>query len=369
MWGTLALETDHPVRMYSAPRTAIARAARLFLPLLLPALLHAQAVTGFGDDATVPPSGRIRLTVTNEWTRFDQRFTAPSNASIDTHSQIRRTPIQLEVGLLGRFSLGVMVPSVGTKVTATYFPDTAGAVHADSTVQYGLSAIGDAEFTARIVWLRTLPDSERYAPRGFHVRSAVTGTFRLGTGSLPRPTQQFGIATGDKQHDIEVASQWDVLMGRRFWTSLVGRYGHQRPDTREVRSATPGDPFSPGGPALAHRTLGNYYQLEATPRLVLGPYVSFGAQYVYYHKSADQYTAAATPPSGVPDPSVLDARSEAREQRFSVGVVYSTVASHARGHALFPLEVFFRRTQVLSTINDAPKPTTWAIGMRVMARL
>src|SRR5512147_1537926 len=146
-----------------------------------------------------------------------------------------------------------MVPSVVTKAIATFFPDSTGAVHADSQVTYDQSGVGDAEVSAKLVWLRTFPDSERYQPRGIRLRSAVTGVYRLGTGSPPPPARQFGIGTGDGQHDYEVASQWDVLFGPRFWTSVVGRYGHQAPDTREVRSQTPGDPFSPGGPVLAHR--------------------------------------------------------------------------------------------------------------------
>ncbi|HEU4642404.1 MAG TPA: hypothetical protein VFS44_08115, partial [Gemmatimonadaceae bacterium] len=70
----------------SLHRGPLALAARLLLVLLVPAAVRAQAVTGFGDDATTPPGGRVRLTIDNEWTRYDQRFTAPAGASIFARS-------------------------------------------------------------------------------------------------------------------------------------------------------------------------------------------------------------------------------------------------------------------------------------------
>lgn len=351
----------HPRRSPSSRRCPTLAAASLALLLALPAGARAQAVTGFGDDATIAPRLGARLSITNEWLRFDQRYTAPDGASIATRSQVRTTPVRLEIGLLSRVSVSVLVPSVGTKVLATYFPDSTGSVHADSLVTYDRSGVGDVDVSAKLVWLRTISDSARFAPSGFHVRSALQGTYRLGTGSPARPTQQFGIGTGTGARAVEVASQWDLIFGRLLWASVVGRWGHRTPDFQPVRVAPPGDPFAAADTTTARRALGNYYQVEVTPRLVLGDYVSFGAQYAYYHKAADQYTAAA---GSALDPSILDARSEAREQRLSLGVVYSTVAAHAHGEARWPFEISLRHTKVLSTINGAPKWNEWAVGVR-----
>lgn len=337
-----------------------------------------QAVLGFGDDATTIPGGTVRMTFTDTWTRFDERFTAGDGSSIDTHAQIRRAPISLELGVTNRLMLGVMVPSVGTQQIATYFPESTTTIHADSSRTFDRSDVGDAEVSLKLVWVGALPERARTAVTGVHVRGALTALVRLGTGKPPRATEQFGVGTGDGQTDLEASSQWDLLFGRRYWMSVVGRYGRQLSDTRLVRVATPGDPFDPNaGPVLAERALGDYYEIEATPRLGLGDYFSIGAQYRYYHKARDSYTGTrdTTDAAGQPvhlDASTLDASSDVTEQWASVGIVYSSVAAVDRGHGNHRFEFTLRYTRVVSVSGGAlvrPKPATWAAGARFYVRL
>lgn len=358
-------------RVQALPSRHVLRWCVLLLGLvaLTPFLLPAQAVVGFGDDATIAPVGVVRVGLTNNWTRFDQRFWAPNSASINTQSQERRTPIFMELGLLSRLSVRVMVPSVGTKVIATYFPDTASAIHADSVRTFNHSAIGDAEASLKLVWLRTLNDRERFHPRGVHVRSAITGLVRLGTGQLQKPTDQFGIGTGDAQTDLEVGSQWDFIFGRHFWTSLTGRYGKQLSDTRVIRVAPREDPFSPvAGPVNAMRQLGDYYQIEATPRLSLGDYFSIGAQYQYYHKAQDSFTGTndiATDSTPIHlDASSLDAGSDITAQRVGVGVVFSSVAAKAAARTHYAFEVTLQHFRTVDISGNRPKDYETLVGVR-----
>lgn len=162
---------------------------------------RAQAVLGFGDDATTLPAGTVRGIGTNDWIRFEQRFTDPSGASIRTQSQIRRTPLGLELGVTNRLTIGGSVTEAGTKVIADYFPDTASAIHADSARTFGQSGLGDAALWARFTWLGALAEPERIRISGLHVRSAVQARVRIGTGSPANPFAQFGIGTGTGQTD------------------------------------------------------------------------------------------------------------------------------------------------------------------------
>lgn len=363
--------TDSPIhRVESSLLLHVRRwcAAVLAIAALAAPSARAQAVLGFGDDATTPPGGTVRLGFTNQWTRFEQRFFGPTGASITTRSLIRRTPVTLELGLFGRLSVGVTVPSVGTRVTATYFPDTASAVHADSVRDFGQTGVGDVEASMKLVWLQTVGERERYRPHGVQVRSALTGVVRFGTGRPPRPTSQFGIGTGDGQTDIEIGSQWDIIVGSHFWTSFVGRYGRQGADTRLVRVARPDDPFATGvGPVLARRELGDYYELEATPRLGLGEYFSLGAQYQYRHQARDTYTLAE--PGATPDPSILNAGTELTVHRVGGGIVYSSVAAHAAGRTRYPFEITFQYFRILRRSDQGPTPGTYVVGARFYAPL
>ncbi len=336
--------------------------------------LRAQAVIGYGDDATTLPAGMVRLGFMNGWTRFDQRFTAPDGSRIEAQARIRRTPITLELGVLNRLTVGVMVPSVGTYAEATYFPPSALPGHADSLRLLGQSAVGDVESWAKLVWLGHQSEEERTQQRGMHVRSALTGLVRLGTGTPAHASHQLAIGTGDGQTDVEAASQWDFIFGRRFWMSLVGRYVRQLPVTRVVRVTPRDDPFSPAELANARIEPGNYYELEATPRLSLGQHFMVGGRYTHRHDAASTYSAAAGSAGGT-DPSALDVESSSATV-YGFGVVYSSVASYVAGRTSIPFEVTLQYTHtdrwldgVPPSILAEPNRSTIAVGLRYYARL
>lgn len=349
----------------------------MLLVLLAAVSLRAQAVVGYGDDATTLPAGMVRLGFLNGWTRFDQRFTAPDGSRIDAHARIRRTPITLELGVLNRLTIGALAPSVGTYAVATYFPPNALPGRADSLRMVGQSALGDVEAWAKFVWLGQQSEEERTNPRaGVHVRSALTGLVRLGTGDPAHTSRQLALGTGDGQTDVEAASQWDFIFGRRFWLSVAGRYVRQLPTTRIVRVAPRDDPFASAEQVNARIEPGNYYELEATPRLSLGRHFMVGGRYTHRHDAATTYTAASGgTPGGAADPSILNVESSSATT-YGFGVVYSSVASYVAGRTSIPVEVTLQYTRadrwldgVPPSVLAEPNRSTLAIGLRYYARL
>lgn len=335
--------------------------------------LGAQAVIGFGSDATTLPGGMVRLGFLNEWMRFDQRFTAVDGARIETRARVRSTPIALEIGLFDRLTVGGMVPSVGTYGVVTYFPANAAPGHADSLRLFGQSAVGDVEAWAKLVWLGQQSELERTQPRGVHVRSALTGLARFGTATPAHASHQLAIGTGDAQMDVEAGSQWDFIFGRYFWLSLAGRYTRQLPTTRVVRVAPRDDPFAPAELVNTRIEPGDYYELEATPRLSLGQHFMVGASYIHRHDDATSYSAAND--GGSADPSILNVASSTATV-YGFGVVYSTIAAYADHRTSIPFEVTLQYTHtdrwldgVPPSVLAGPKRSTLAVGLRMYARL
>jgi hypothetical protein len=347
------------------------------LSAMATAHLPAQAVIGFGDDATSLPAGMLRFGFLNGWTRWDQRFTAPDGARIDAHARIRRTPVSLELGVTNRLVVGAMAPSVGTYAVATYFPPGVTPGHADSLHMLGQSAVGDVETWAKLVWLGYQDEAARTNPSGLHVRSALTGLVRLGTGTPAHASHQLAIGTGDGQTDVEAASQWDFIFGRLFWMSLVGRYVHQLPTTRISRIAPRDDPFATAALVNTRIEPGDYYELEATPRLTVGKHFMVGAQYTHRHHAEATFSAAdgSGAPGGSVDPSILDVASFS-SKAYGFGVVYSSVASYVAGSTSIPFEVSFRYSRtdgwtdgIPPTVFAEPKRSTYAVGVRIYSRI
>ena len=350
---------------------ATALAVALGAEVLSISPLQAQAAVGFGDDAVTLPAGMVRLGFLNDWTRFEQRITAGDGSSVDVDARVRSTPIALDFGVLDRLTIGALVPSVGTYGVVTWYPAVVSAGHADSVRMFGQSAIGDAEVWAKLVWIGEQSEAERTRPAGFHVRSAVTGLVRLGTGTPAHASHRVAIGTGDAQADVGAASQWDLIFGRRFWLSLTGRYVRQLPVTRVVRVAPRDDPFSDAVLASARIEPGDYYELEATPRLSLGQHFMLSARYVHRHDDATSYTAD----DGSIDASILDVASTSATV-YGFGIVYSSVASYVAGRTSIPLEVTLQYSHtdrwlsgVPPSIFATPARSTLSIGARFYARV
>ena len=236
--------------------------------------------------------------------------------------------------------------------------------------------IGDVEVGAKLQLVNTLRGAARLTPHGVNVRAAVGAVVRLGTGSPDSPNNLVDIGTGQGQTDVELRSQWDVLLGRRFWMTIAGRYAWQLADEQLMR-ITPSDrPL-----ALAYRRqrvsrdLGDYVELEASPRWALGRYFAAGAQYLYRSKAADRHTGtfAAKPPVGSEvtlDASVLDAETSERQHRVAVGVSYSTLAANASGRGRLPLEISYQHWWPVSGAGGrTPRAARDVVQLRVYTSL
>lgn len=236
--------------------------------------------------------------------------------------------------------------------------------------------IGDIELGARVQLWNTLAGRARFSPPpGLRTRSAVAAIVRLGTGKADAPSDYFDVGTGDGQTDVEIRSQNDFIFGRRFWTSVVGRYGWQRADERTMRIAPSSTPFPEAfRTQRVKRDLGDYFELEATPRVSLTSYLALAGQYHYRRKMADRYTGifAARDPNGGAvrlDASVLGAGTATTAQRASIGFIYSTVEAYDRRSAWLPLEVSYLHQETVTGTGAAAKLSQDLIRLRVYLRL
>lgn len=240
------------------------------------------------------------------------------------------------------------------------------------------SHIGDVEVGAKILLYDGLGarPPQRVDSRGFKFRLAVGGVYRRGTAQLDSPDDFADIGSGDGQDDIEGRVFADLLFGRRFWASIVARYGVQQADEQYLRiTDTPNAPFAPlYRRQYVGRDLGDYFVGEFSPRIGITDALMASATYSYYRKGEDSYTGSfpvtnLAGESVTLDASALDAGTARTEQRLVAGFTYSTMAAWYRGRSTLPLEVSYMVGQSMRGTGNAPKTFTQAIGLRVYARL
>lgn len=240
------------------------------------------------------------------------------------------------------------------------------------------SHIGDVEVGAKILLYDGLGarPPQRVDFRGFKFRLAVGGVYRRGTAQYQSPDDFADLGTGDAQDDIEGRVYADLLFGRRFWASVVGRYGVQQADEQFLRiTDAPNDPFAPLYRRQAvRRDLGDYFVGEFSPRVGITDALMVSATWSYYRKGEDSYTGSFPVTNLAGESVTLDAsalnRGTARtEQRLVAGFTYSTMAAWYRGRSALPLEVSYLVGQSLRGTGNTPKTFTQAIGLRLYARL
>jgi hypothetical protein len=236
------------------------------------------------------------------------------------------------------------------------------------------SHVGDIEVSGKVLLFDSFgaPGASRFAPRGVNARAALTGVVRLPTGQRESANDFLDVGTGEAQTDIELHAATDLVVGRQFWATIVGRYTHQLPDRPMLRIATATETFVPEARlATVQRRLGDYFELEATPRYGVGDYFGFGLQYTYRNKAADRYSGGVTDSTGaVLRASLLDAGTAYSEHRVGVGFTYSTLAAATRLRRRLPLEITYRHVQTVSARGGyVPKAFTDEIRLRVYRRL
>jgi hypothetical protein len=233
------------------------------------------------------------------------------------------------------------------------------------------TSIGDIEVGAKLQLVNTVR-RDTLQRSGSGVRAAVGAVFRLGTGRADDPDDFADIPSGDGQNDVEVRTYWDVLLGSRFGLGLVGRYVWQLPDREVARITGPHQPFAAYWRRQeVARDLGDVIDAEVTPRVALGDFFSFMAQYRVRRKGEDRHTGLfnLTDELGLPvvlDASILDLETEQREDRVSIGLGYSTLASAARRRSRIPLEVFLQYGEsIRGSGGKTPKLSVGVMQVRV----
>ncbi|HEX3160160.1 MAG TPA: hypothetical protein VHQ45_16695, partial [Gemmatimonadaceae bacterium] len=210
--------------------------------------------------------------------------------------------------------------------------------------RYGL---GDVEVGGRLLLVDTYGAFERGVehPRRFALRATVGALVRLPTGKGDDPRQLLDVPTGDGQMDVELSGATDLIFGRGVWLSAVARYGMQLPDEPEVRvPAFAGQVVIPADRLqTVERDLGDYLELELTPRVAINRYFTLTAQYQYRRKGEDSYSATG---GSEDDVSALGFGTETYEHRAGVGVTLSTVPAYLDRRANWPADVtyLYRRT-------------------------
>lgn len=257
-------------------------------------------------------------------------------------------------------------------------------LHYDSLQSVDFVHLGDIELGATALLLDSFhgSDSARIHPSGFNYRAAITGLFRLGTGSLRPPDELVGVGTGTGADAVEVHAATDFLFGRHFWTSVVVR--GTMPLRDRVSARIPlglGEEFAPAfAKQTVERTLGRTVDVEVDPRYTLNNYFGLVAQYRYLRKMGDTYSGLFTLDSATTgfgpvtlDAHTLGAGTATTEQRWGIGLTFSTVAGATRHRTRIPFDVSYFHFQTLAGYagigGDLPRQSTDFIQVRLYTRL
>lgn len=242
-------------------------------------------------------------------------------------------------------------------------------------------AFGDVEVAAKYSLVNTFGHDDpnaRLDPRGVNLRTALTGVFRLGTGLVDDATNFLDVPTGTGANALGLRSATDVLVGRRFWTTLALRYTAQLPDRQLVRIIdAPERVLAPVyRQQRIRRDLGDFFELEATPRVVLTDWLLVAGQYYFRDKQEDRYTGAFDIPAAVTgfsdlriDARTLSQETLVNEHRVGGGVSLSSVKAFTRGRARLPAELTYTVQQTVNGFGGAvPRLTLHQVQLRLYAR-
>jgi hypothetical protein len=249
--------------------------------------------------------------------------------------------------------------------------DPAFGLRAQPLATRTATSIGDIEVGAMLQLVNTVRRDTLYR-YGRGVRAALGATFRFGTGRADNPDDFVDVPSGGGQNDVELRTQWDLLFGAHFTLGLAGRYVVQLPDREVVRITEPHQPFAAYWRRHeVERDVGDVVDLQITPRIALGSFFSVMAQYRMRRKAEDRHTGRfdVTNDLGEPvtlDASILDAETEQRENRVSIGLGYSTLTSVAREGARIPLEIVLQYGEsIRGSGGKTPKVSVGVMQVRV----
>lgn len=259
--------------------------------------------------------------------------------------------------------------------------DPAFGISAAPLTSTGHSHVGDIDIGGKY----SLYDSfggnteARMSPHGLNFRTAIGGIYRIPSGQIESPDNFVDVGTGRGARAVEGRWFGDILVGSRFWQSFIVRYNKPFADQQVMRIIDlPNEELAPlYRRQTVRRALGNAFEFETTPRIVINDFFSISGQYLYRHKAQDHYTGTFIIPAAITgfsditlDASTLDLETETTEHRLGGGISYSNLYSFDQGKARLPFEVTYLHWQTVKGAGgNQPKFFTDQIQLRLYARI
>ena len=243
--------------------------------------------------------------------------------------------------------------------------------------------LGDIEIAGKYALFNSFGHTDpnaRLNPTGLHLRSSVTGVVRVGTGLAENPSDFLDVPTGTGAHALGVRFNNDVVLGRRLWGTLALRYTAQIEDNQVVRIIDQPERVLAASyrEQMVRRDLGDFFEVEATPRVILTDWLALAGQYYYRNKGEDVYTGSFDIPVAVTgfgtqplriDARTLSAETEAREHRVGGGFSLSSVKAFTEGRFAVPAELTYTLQQTVDGFGGAvSRLTLHQLQVRLYAR-
>ncbi len=262
----------------------------------------------------------------------------------------------------------------------TILTDPRFGVEADPIRTVDRSHIGDIDVGGKFLLFDSFGNTTaaRMQPSGLNFRASIGGVIRLPTGQNETPNNFIDIGTGNAQTDIEGRIFADVLVGSRFWQSFVVRYNNQLADEEEVRIIDqPNRRLAPlYRRQTVDRNLGNIFEFETSPRIVITDFFAVSGHYVYRSKGEDKYEGTFAIPAAVTgfgditlDASTLNLETEQKEHRLGGGISFSNLFAFEQKKASIPFEVTYLHWQTVKGSGNVVKAFTDQIQLRLYARI
>jgi hypothetical protein len=228
--------------------------------------------------------------------------------------------------------------------------------------------IGDVELRVGFLVLdRMQPDSLPLS--GLRYRLAVGGSYRLATSTPDSARNLLDIGTGEGG-GAEIRSALDVVSGR-VGATVAARYARSFARTVElplIGFPEAGYPYPVFGEVS--RTGGDVLGIDLSPRVFLGEWMAFEAQYGLERTGAPTFTGDAASECSACAALAGSVLPAARTvHRVGVGLRYSTIDAYLRGRARYPIEVSYRHLETISGDAGAPKIFRDQIQLRLYYRI
>ncbi len=297
-----------------AARNLVTRATRLKLDLV--------ALTGIMSDGTQ----------SSELPPFNPLATSPEGeailAAIDA--------VSVELQSFGVAGLTTPLPLPEGKISA----EDANTVLTTAGFGYEAAPIEFVKLTQR------LGDLELGMRWGLlqspSMRTILTATVRLPTGTLDLPDNFVDLGTGDKQTDVQLGLDAAFEPGSVVSLAISGHYNFQFGDQLTRRPAPLAD--NPIAVVAARQTvsrkLGNEFRVAAFPAVRLAPGFTVFGSIDYFQKELDEFGSVGTPPEDptLYPPEVLELNSSMKRLSAGGGIHYRSLG---REGLSLPIEAGF----------------------------